>query len=138
VQPVRELASGLGDDVFLVRVIWLEGRIAVGLGQREKALKLLQLARREFSDLKLVTDAALALLEESVLLLEEGRTAQVKELARGLANVLESKGVHREALAALLLFQEAAESETATVELTRRLLGFLYRARHDPGLRFSL
>jgi tetratricopeptide (TPR) repeat protein/DNA-binding XRE family transcriptional regulator len=138
VQPVRELASGLGDDVFLVRVIWLEGRIAAGLGQREKALKLLQLARREFSDLKLVTDAALALLEESVLLLEEGRTAQVKELARGLAKVLESKGVHREALATLLLFQEAAESETATVELTRHLLGFLYRARHDPGLRFAL
>jgi hypothetical protein len=83
-------------------------------------------------------DVALALLEEAVLLLEERRTAEVKELAGDLVKVFESKGVHREAVAALLLFQEAAESETATAELGRRLLAFLHRSRHDPDLRFAL
>jgi hypothetical protein len=78
-----------------------------------------------------------SLLEEAVLLLGDGQTAEVKELAQELAGVLESKGVHREALAALRLFQEAAERETATTELTRRVLGFLYRARYDPGLCFA-
>ncbi|HEX4495486.1 MAG TPA: helix-turn-helix transcriptional regulator [Thermoanaerobaculia bacterium] len=138
VAAVHKLASDRGDENEIPRVLWLEGRIAAGLGRSEEALNLLHQARQGFSNRKMVTDAALVLLEESVLLLEEGRTAQVKELARGLAEVLESKGIHREALAALLLFQEAAESETATVDLTRRLLGFLYRARHDPGLRFAL
>jgi hypothetical protein len=61
----------------------------------------------------------------------------VKELARGLAEVFEANGVHREALAALRLFQEAAERETATAELARRVLRFLYHARHDQGLRFT-
>ena len=82
-------------------------------------------------------DVALALLEESVLLLEEGRTAEVKQLAQELTGVFESKGVHREALAALRVFQEAVERQAATADLTRRILGYLFRARYDQGLRFK-
>jgi hypothetical protein len=75
--------------------------------------------------------------EEAVLLLEEGRTAEVKVLAKELTKVFDSKGVHREALGALKLFKEAAEQEAATAELARRVLSFLFRARHDEGLRFT-
>jgi hypothetical protein len=59
-------------------------------------------------------------------------------LAQGLAAVFKSEGVHREALAALRLFREAAERETATPELTRNVLRYLFRARYDQGLRFEL
>ena len=45
--------------------------------------------------------------------------------------------MHREALAALQLFQEAAERDEATAELARRVLGYLFRARYDQGLRFT-
>jgi hypothetical protein len=82
-------------------------------------------------------DAALALLEESALLLGQGRTAEVKELARELIAVFESRGVHREALAALRLFHQAVDREEATATLTRRVLYFLFRARHDRGLQFK-
>ena len=82
-------------------------------------------------------DVALALLEEAVLLLEDGRAAAVKVLAKELSKIFESKGVHREALGALKLFQEAAEQEAATAELARRVLGYLFRARYDQGLRFT-
>jgi hypothetical protein len=58
-------------------------------------------------------------------------------LIKGLDEVFKSKGVHREALAALRLFKEAAEREVATAELARRVLRYLYRARHDQGLQFS-
>ena len=80
---------------------------------------------------------ALALLEESVLLLEENRTREVKELTRELPKVFASRGVHREALAALQVFQEAVEREAATAELTRRVLSFLFRARFDEGVTFE-
>jgi hypothetical protein len=66
-----------------------------------------------------------------------GRTAEVQALTVSLAEVFESKGVHREALAALQLFKEAAERETATAELARRVLAFLFRARNDQGLQFK-
>jgi tetratricopeptide (TPR) repeat protein len=137
VRQVREAAIERGDENELTRVLWLEGRIAAGQGRIPEARSLLAQARREFGRRDMVADAALTLLEESVLLLGDGQTAEVKALAQELAGVLESKGVHREALAALRLFQEAAERETATTELARRVLGFLYRARYDQGLRFT-
>jgi hypothetical protein len=45
--------------------------------------------------------------------------------------------VHREALAALQVFREAAEKEEADEDLARRILLFLFRARHDRGLKFK-
>ena len=134
---VRELATDLGDEVFLVRIVWLEGRIAAGLGRRDEALARLAQARQEFAARGMSYDVALALLEEAVLLLDEGRTAEVKGLAGGLARLFDTQGVHREALAALRLFQEAAEREEATAELAQRILRFLFRARADQGLRFE-
>lgn len=136
-ERVRELATNLGDEVFLIRVVWLQGRIAAGLGRPLEARTLLAQARREFAARRMGYDVALALLEEAVLLLDEGRPAEVRELARHLAVVFQSNGVHREALAVLRLFQEAAERETATAEMVRRLLRYLYRARYDQGLQFT-
>jgi hypothetical protein len=132
----RRIALELGDTIDLIRMTWLEGRIAAGLGRREEALALLAEARRRFAGEKMGYDVALALLEEAVLLLEEGRTAEVKALAADLQEVFAAKGVHREALAALELFHQAAEQEAATAELARRLLAYLFRARHDEALRF--
>jgi len=137
VKPARELAAELGDEIDLIRIGWVEGRISAGQGRTVEALVLLEEARRRFAALKMFYDVALALLEEGVLLLEEGRTAEVKALARHLNDVFQSKGVHREALAALRLFQEAAAREAATVELARRVLRYLVRARHDQGLPFT-
>lgn len=133
---VRAAALETGDEIEALRMTWAEGRIAAGLGRTEEARRLLAQARREFAARGMDYDAALALLEESALLLDEGRTAEVKAVTHELAVVFGSKGVHREARAALRLFQEAAEREQATAELARRILGYLFRARHDPGLRF--
>jgi tetratricopeptide (TPR) repeat protein len=136
-REVRTCAAAMGDEIGVLRGIWLEGRIAAGLGRPAEARSLLRQARQEFAARKMGYDVALALLEEAALLLAESRTAEVKSLARELAAVFESKGVHREALAALRLFQEAAEREEATAELARRVLRYLFRARHDQGLRFE-
>ncbi|HEX7184570.1 MAG TPA: tetratricopeptide repeat protein [Thermoanaerobaculia bacterium] len=137
VQQGREIAAELGDEIGLIRAIWLDGRIAAGLGRTQEALSLLAPARREFATREMWADAALALLEEAALLLDERRTAEVKELSPELTVILKSKGLHREALAALRLFQEAIEHETATAELARRVLRYLFRARYDQGLRFE-
>ncbi len=133
---VRAAALESGDEIEALRMTWVQGRIAAGLARNEEARSLLAQARRGFAARRMEYDVALALLEESALLLDEGRAAEVKLLARELAVLFEGKGVHREALAALRLFQEAAEQEQATAELARRVLGYLFRARHDSDLRF--
>jgi tetratricopeptide (TPR) repeat protein len=130
-------AAELGDEILILRGLWLQGRVAAGLGQRSEALSLLAQVRREFASREMDYDVALALLEEAALLLDESRTEEAKVLAEELAGIFRSKGVHREALAALRLFQQAAERQEATAELARRILQFLFRARHDQGLRFT-
>ncbi|HEX9940530.1 MAG TPA: tetratricopeptide repeat protein [Thermoanaerobaculia bacterium] len=134
---VRDLVTERGDAIELNRVTWLEGRIAAGLGRPHEALRLLRQARERFAAERMSYDVALALLEEAVLLLDQGRAAEVKVLAQELTEVFQSKGVHREALAALRLFKDAADQETATAALARRVLAYLFRARHDHGLRFE-
>jgi hypothetical protein len=115
----------------------IDALIAAGLGRTAEALSLLAHARQQFADRNMGYDVALALLEEAALLLDEGRTAEVKALTRDLPAVFEAEEVHREALAALRLFHEAAEREAATAELARRVLRYLFRARHDEGFRFE-
>jgi tetratricopeptide (TPR) repeat protein len=136
-EQVREVATQRGDENEVIRLTWLQGRIAAGLGQRLEARSLLAQARRAFELRGKSYDVALALLEEAVLLLDEGQTAEAKALAGELTRVFEDKGVHREALAALRLFYQAAGREEATAELARRVLGFLFRARDDQSLRFD-
>jgi len=134
---VREVVIDLGDEIFLHRITWLEGRIAAGFGRPEEARLLLDQARQEFAALKMDYDAALALMEHAGLLLDEGRTAEVKVLTLHLRQVFQSKEVHQEALSALGLFGEAVEREEATAELAYRILAFLFRARYDRGLCFN-
>jgi hypothetical protein len=134
---VRDVVIDLGDEIFLSKLLWLDGRIAAGLGRRAEALALLRQARRDLAARGMWYDVALALLEEAALLLDERKTVEVKSVAANLKAVFASKRVEREALAALRLFHQAAEREEATAALARRLLAFLFRARHDPGLPFT-
>ena len=59
------------------------------------------------------------------------------EPVQNLATLFKAQGVHREALAALALFRQAAEAHVLTVRLVREILDFLQKARLDPSIRFE-
>ena len=63
--------------------------------------------------------------------------AAVAELAREMVPIFEAQDVHREALAALAVFQQAALHQGATVELVKRVTRYLEAARGNPGLKFE-
>ncbi|HVT18888.1 MAG TPA: helix-turn-helix transcriptional regulator [Thermoanaerobaculia bacterium] len=125
----RELAIALRAELDLVRVLWLEGRIAAGLGRQEEALRLFSQVRAQFAVRAMAYDFALASLDLATLYLERGETAEVQELARQMAPVFAREGLGREAVAALRPFYEAALGETATVELAQQAARELARAR---------
>lgn len=133
---VRRLAESLGHDLDLVRVRWLEGRIALGLGRREDAIAALEEVRRELADRALPYDTALASLDLAVLFLEDGRTAEVRGLAEEMIAIFITQKVGREALMALQVFDRAVRTERATADLARRLAEYLEQARRDPRLPF--
>ena len=124
-------------ELDLLRSHWLTGWVAAGQGKRAEAIEILEGVRAEFAIKKIAYDTALVTLELAVLYLEEGRTSEVKTLGMALAWIFEAEGVHREALAALGLFCEAAIREALSIELARRLGEYLYRARENPELEFS-
>jgi tetratricopeptide (TPR) repeat protein/DNA-binding Xre family transcriptional regulator len=125
------------DELDRVRLRWLEGRLAAGLGQTEAALKALDEARSAFAKRGLHYDVLLSLLETAAIHLERGELAEVQQLAGELAPIFEEKGVHDEALKALGLFEEAVARQAATAGLARHLLAWFFRAQYDQGLPFS-
>lgn len=134
---VRSLAGSLGKKLDLVRVRWLEGRVAAGLGWSEEALEILEEVRSAFRSREMAYDAALATLELAEVHASLGHTAQVKALARESVPVFFAEGVHLEAQRALEYFRAAAEAEKLSLQVVRSVITYLYRARRDSQLRFE-
>jgi transcriptional regulator with XRE-family HTH domain len=124
---VQAMAVPQGKRLDLLRLRWLEGRVAGGLGRTDEAVGKLAAVKEEFADLGIAYDAALATLELAVLLLDHGRTAEVRELAEQSKRIFDAQGVAREALATLEVFREAAAREALTATFVRRLLAELDR-----------
>lgn len=134
---VRELARRFGTELDLVRFEWLRGKITAGLGGIGEAIEILTKVRGEFASRRIWYDVALVSLELATLYLREGRRADVKTLARHLVPIFKAEGVHREALAALLVFRQAAEKDAVTLDLIERVHGFLIALQRDPKLTWT-
>jgi tetratricopeptide (TPR) repeat protein len=120
-----------------LRLIWLESRIAFGLGRLEEAEAGLREARASFLAQGTGYEAAMVTLDLASLYLQQGRTAEVKRLAREMLPLFLLQDIHRQALAALAAFQQAIETDCVTPHLAREVAAYLRRAQRDPGLRFQ-
>jgi tetratricopeptide (TPR) repeat protein len=122
---LRDLAAAHGSALDHLRLTWVEGRIAAGLGDHEPARRQLADVRAHFLAAGNPFEAALATLDLVIPLLEQGSTAEVRALADEIVTVFREHDVSREALAAVLLFQEAARREAATAALAREVAASL-------------
>lgn len=134
---LRPLYSRLGERMNLLRLRWLEGQAAQALGQRDRAEAAYVEVIAGFQAHEIPYDAAVASLELATLYAEQGRTTEIKQLALEMLPVFQALEIQRETIAALILFRQAAEAETASLALIQHIAGFLKRAQHDPTARFS-
>jgi tetratricopeptide (TPR) repeat protein len=118
---VRELFLRLAKPLDLVRLRWAEANIALGLGDLRLAETAFREVQQEFFARQMGYDAALVSLDLAIVYAREGRTQELKRLSAEVMPVFESRDVHREAIAALVMFQHAAEEERLTVELVQNL-----------------
>jgi tetratricopeptide (TPR) repeat protein len=133
----RHTYNDFSDAWTTLRLAWLDGRIAGGLGRVENAEKTLREVRRRFLDEGHGYDAALVTLDLAHLHLEKGRAAEVRTLAGELLDLFLSHDIHRQALAALAVFQKAVDMDDATPSLAQAVSSYLVRARRNPQLRFE-
>jgi tetratricopeptide (TPR) repeat protein len=120
-----------------LRLAWLDGRIAARQGRLAEAESALREVRRSFLAGGHGYDASLVTLDLANLYLEEGRAAEVRALAEEMLDVFLSHDIHRQALAALAVFQKAAERDDATPGLVQEIASYLVRARKNPLRRFE-
>lgn len=126
---VRKAAERLGNDLDLLRVRWLEARVAAGLGDIEQAVIDLERVRRAFEERRLAFDSALVALDLALLYRKQRRWAEIRELADQVLSTFRSQGIYREALAAVTLLVEAAEEERVSVRLIKNLQDRLRKAQ---------
>ncbi len=120
----QELDSGLD----LVRLRWLEGRIALGAERVEEAATAFAEVRREFVERGVAYDAALVSLDLASTHARLGRVAEMRQLAEEMVTIFQSRDLQREAMAALIVLQKASHMEGASVELLDELSAMLRRS----------
>lgn len=133
----KERYPELAQPMNALRVAWLEGKIARGLGRPQEARFHYLHARQGFLSKGIAYDAALVTLELAGLYLEERRFVEVKELAAELVAEFTRQKVSREAAAALMLFEDVARMERLTPAFIAELSTYLLHAQRDPSLVFQ-
>ncbi len=133
----RDSYAGCPDSRTQARLAWVEGKIALGFGHFDRANEALRAVRAVFVTEGNGYDAAMVSLDLGLVYVKQGQVRELKQLAEEMYSIFESQEIHREALAALLLFQQAAREERLTVERVEGFIWYLRKARANPKLRFK-
>ena len=115
---------------------WLQGKIAFSLEDYASAEEAFLSAQRGFMAEGMGYDAALVSLDLALLYLKQRRTQELRDLVEAAVPIFASQDIHREAAAALVLFQDAVRHDAITATLVEEVVRYLKVARNDPSLRF--
>jgi tetratricopeptide (TPR) repeat protein len=131
----RPLYAKYGDPWSRTGLRWLEGKIATGLDRAQEAEHAFSEARRSYLELEKPLDFALVSLDLAALHLGEGQTDTARRVAAEILPIFRSREIQREAIAAVMVFQQAVEKDRITFELIHRLSKSLEDSRDNPRLR---
>ncbi len=130
---VRETFDRGGRPLDLLRLRWTEAKISRGQGRLREAEESFRQVQDEFLARGMGYDAALVSLDLAILFAQEHRTEDLKRLAAEILQVFESRDVHREAVATLILFQSACDEERLSADLATQLATVLQRERRTKS-----
>lgn len=122
-----------GRTLDALRLRWLTARIAAASGRSSEASLALGEVWRAFATRQLWVDSALVVLELASIELDRGQTREVKKLAVASAHVFSAQALPDKLLAAIRLFWNAVQRESASSETAKRLIEELRRAGVAPA-----
>lgn len=126
-----------GGELLRLRLRWLEGKIQQSLEHLAEAEEALIEARRGFIEQGVGFGAALVCLDLAGLYAAQSRAGEMRQLVEEMLPIFQSRDIHREAIAALIVFQQAVRMEKLSSDLIDEIRSFLRRARTDHKLRFE-
>jgi tetratricopeptide (TPR) repeat protein len=137
-QRMRSLYATYATEPDLMKLRWIEGDIAAGLGDLTAAEAIYQQIREYFDARESGYEASIASLDLAGIWLRQGRTAEVRSLVADLVATFRGLGVEREAMSAIQMLQEALKRDQATLEVLRLVGGILRRLQNQPPTRAGL
>jgi tetratricopeptide (TPR) repeat protein len=137
-EEARELlrsnhAMDPGGRVNRLKVRWLEGQIAAGLGELDRAEQALAEVRLGFEEMDLRYKASLAALELAAVHLRQGRADEARDAALEAVGVFTGLGIGREAMASVLVIRAAFERRSATAALLESVAARLFLLEREPS-----
>lgn len=126
-----------GGELLKLRLRWLEGKIQQSLDRLPEAEEALVESRRGLLDQGAGFEAALVCLDLAGLYAAQSRAGEMRRLVEEMLPIFQSRDIHREAIAALIVFQQAVRMEKLSSDLLDEIRTFLRRARTDHKLRFE-
>jgi tetratricopeptide (TPR) repeat protein len=102
---IRGAFESWAKPLDLVRLRWTKGKIDCGRERFEAAEAAFRQVQQEFLRRDMGFDAALVSLDLMVVYAQQHRLDELKQLALEIAPIFESRDVHREAIATLVMLQ---------------------------------
>ena len=130
---MRPLYAHYAGAVDLAKLRWIEGRIAVGMGELERAERSFLHVREEFERQGQVHHAAVICLDLASIWLQQGRTAEVTRVVKEILETFRAEYVAREVIAALLMLREALEQDRATLDLLAIVTGVVRQHQEEAS-----
>ena len=137
-ERARPLYRQFRDDLIQLRMHWLEGRVAYRLGEYDEAESIFAQLWEEFRARNLNQEVVLVTIDLAQVLAAKGEPERAARLAAECYSIMKNWGLHKDALAAWLVFQDALSQERGIREIFGRV-GEYYRrhwflpARFEPG-----
>jgi tetratricopeptide (TPR) repeat protein len=137
VTSLKGFRRTVGDQPEVLRLTWLETRLARNVGGERRAEVNLQALQASFLDAGLPYEAVRVSLDLAGMYFEQGRHFDLRRLSLSLFPLFQNRLLGREAMAALIFFRE----RLATGPLDRELIGdlerYFERSQRDANLRFE-
>ncbi len=137
-ERARPLYRQFRDDLIQLRMHWLEGRIAYRLGEYDEAESIFAQLWEELRARNLNQEVVLVTIDLAQVLAAKGEPERAARLAAECYSIMKNWGLHKDALAAWLVFQGALSQERGIREIFGRV-GEYYRrhwflpAQFEPG-----
>lgn len=133
----RPFCSTFADGPTRNRLTWRHAKLAAQQGDLRSAERLYREAAEKFLELELPYEAAGVSLELALLLHDQGRFDEVREIAAADLSTFRGLGVEPDAIAAWVAFRNAAEAEAVSRSLLERLSAYFQTAKVRPGHPFE-
>ena len=131
----RPMYEEMGDHLSLARMNWLEGNIALALGNLDEAESALIKAQEGLLAQGVQLEAMMVCLDLAQILVLEKRTTELRRLTQEMIPIFESRDLRVRAFEAFILFHKAVEAEALTLGLIKDLARTLRRERGREPMR---